>query len=171
MKEKKVYTKFNKCEFLLHQVAFLGHIVSAKDIEVDHCKVKSVVDWETPKNVADIHSFLGSAGYYKRFKNFLRLLGPMTRLTRKGVKFKWSDDCEKSFQELKQRLISAPVLTIPKGTGGMVGYSDASKMGLGCMLMQDGKVNVYTSRQLKDYEKNYPIHDLELAAMVFALKI
>ena len=95
----------------------------------------------------------------------------MTRLTQKGVKFEWSEDCEQSFQELKQRLVSAPILTIPTGDEGFIIYSDASKKGLGCVLMQHGKVVAYASRQLKPYEQNYPTHDLELAAVIFALKI
>ena len=95
----------------------------------------------------------------------------MTRLTQKGVKFEWSEDCEQSFQELKQRLVSAPILTIPTGDEGFTIYSDASKKGLGCVLMQHGKVVAYASRQLKPYEQNYPTHDLELAAVIFALKI
>ncbi|RVW46257.1 Transposon Ty3-I Gag-Pol polyprotein [Vitis vinifera] len=93
------------------------------------------------------------------------------KLTQKGVKFEWSDDCECSFQELKNRLVSAPILTIPSGSGGFVVYSDASHQGLGCVLMQHGRVVAYASRQLKPYERNYPTHDLELAAVVFALKI
>ena len=95
----------------------------------------------------------------------------MTQLTRQSVKFLWTPKCEGSFQELKKRLTSAPVLAIPAGTEGFVIYSDASKNGLLCMLMQHGKVIAYASRQLKDYEKNYPTHDLELAAIVFSLKI
>ena len=95
----------------------------------------------------------------------------MTQLTRKNVKFKWKEECEKSFQELKQRLVTAPVLTIPLGTGGFVIYSDASHKELDCVLMQNGKVVAYASRQLKNYEKNYLTHDLDLAAVVFALKI
>ena len=83
----------------------------------------------------------------------------------------WTEECEKSFQELKQRLVTAPVLTIPRNLGGSVIYSDASRKGLGCVLMHRGKVIAYASFQLKSYEQNYPTHDLELAAMVFALKI
>nr|GEV53516.1 retrotransposon protein, putative, Ty3-gypsy subclass [Tanacetum cinerariifolium] len=90
---------------------------------------------------------------------------------RKGKKFVWNEEREKSFEELKQRLVSAPVLTLPSGSGGFQIYSDASKKGLGCVLMQHGKVIAYASRQLKPYEVNYPTHDLELAAVVFALKI
>ena len=95
----------------------------------------------------------------------------MTTLTRKGQKFTSTEACESSFQQLKKRLTTAPVLTIPQGTAGFAIYCDASKLGLGAVLMQHGKVITYASHQLKDYEKRYPTHDLELAAVVFALKI
>ncbi|WMV37258.1 hypothetical protein MTR67_030643 [Solanum verrucosum] len=87
------------------------------------------------------------------------------------MKFQWSEACEKSFKESKKRLTTAPVLTLPEGTQGFVVYYDASRVGLGCVLMQNGKVIAYVSRHLKVNEKNYPTHDLELAAVVFALKI
>ena len=86
-------------------------------------------------------------------------------------KFIWSEECEKSFQELKGKLVSAPVLVLPNSEDSFVIFSDASGKGLGCVLMQNGKVIAYASRQLKPYERNYPTHDLELAAVVFALKI
>ena len=128
--------------------------------------------WARPKNATEIQSFLGLAGYYRLFlKDFSKIATPLTQLTKKNHKFEWSDACERSFQELKQRLVSAPVLTIPDGSGNYVIYSDASKKGLGCVLMQNGRVISYASRQLKEYERNYPTHDLELAAVVFALKI
>ena len=115
---------------------------------------------------------MGLAGYYRKFVDgFSKIASPLTNLTRKNVKFQWTDLCERSFMELKQKLISAPILAIPTNSGRFVVYSDASKCGLGCVLMQNGKVIAYASRQLKDYEKNYPTHDLELAAVVFALKI
>ena len=95
----------------------------------------------------------------------------MTKLTRKGVKFEWSSKCEESFQSLKKSLTTAPVLTLPNGNEGFVVFSDASLVGLGCVLMQDGKVVAYASRQLKIHEQNYATHDLELAAVVFALRI
>ena len=95
----------------------------------------------------------------------------MTQLTCKSAKFVWTEECEKSFQELKQGLVTALVLTIPSNLGGFIIYNDASRKGLGCMLMEHGKVIAYASRQLKNYEQNYPSYDLELAAVVFALKI
>ncbi|KMQ72781.1 hypothetical protein BPMI_01158 [Candidatus Burkholderia pumila] len=94
----------------------------------------------------------------------------MTSLTRKQVKFEWTDKAQKSFQELKHRLTTALVLVLPEGQDGLVVYTDASKEGLGCVLMQHGKVVAYATRKLKVHEQNYPTHDLELAAVVFALK-
>ncbi|KAF3643747.1 Bidirectional sugar transporter SWEET1a [Capsicum annuum] len=104
-------------------------------------------------------------------KGFSSIVSPMSRLTQKKVKFQWSDPCEKSFQELNTRLTSAPVLDLPNGSDEFVVYCDTSRVGLGCVLMQHSKVIAYASRQLKPHEKNYPTHDLELAAIVFALKI
>ena len=101
----------------------------------------------------------------------MKIASPLTELTRKDVKFIWSEACEKSFQELKKRLVTVHVLTIPNGEGKFTIYSDASGTGIGCVLMQEGKVVAYASRQLKSYERSYPTHDLELAAVVFALKI
>ena len=147
-------------------------MVSGEGVSVDTSKVEAVQDWAQPKSVFEIRRFLGLAGYYRRFvKDISRLASPMTRLTRKGVKFVWSETCEKSFQELKVRLTTAPVLIIPERGSGYTVYCDASREGLGCVLMQEGKVVAYGSRQLKIHEKNYPTHDLELAAVIFALKI
>nr|GEZ83835.1 putative reverse transcriptase domain-containing protein [Tanacetum cinerariifolium] len=139
---------------------------------MDPAKVEAITKWTRPKTVTEIRSFLGLAGYYRRFVDgFSRLALPLIKLMRKGEKFVWDEEREKSFEELKKRLVSAPILTLPSGSGGFQIYSDASKKGLGCVLMQYGKVIAYASRQLKPYEANYPTHDLELAAVVFALKI
>jgi hypothetical protein len=134
--------------------------------------VKVVLDWKLPKSVTDKHSFLSLTGYYRRFiQDFLKIALPMTKLLCKGIKFVWTQQCEKSFQELKKRLTTAPVLILPLGQEGFVIYSDASGTDLGCVLMQHGKVIAYASRQLKVHEQNYPTHDLELAVAVFALKV
>ena len=151
---------------------FLGHVISAEGVFVDPQKVEAVLKWERPTSVTEIRSFLGLAGYYRRFiEGFSLIATPLTQLTRKDKKWVWSEECEASFQELKRRLTTAPVLTLPSGTEGFVVYSDASGKGLGCVLMQHGKVIAYASRQLKTREVNYPVHDLELAAVVFALRI
>ncbi|KAG8481141.1 hypothetical protein CXB51_025905 [Gossypium anomalum] len=125
-----------------------------------------------PRNVTKVRSFLGLAGYYRRFvKGFSMIATPMTKLLQKDVKFEWSEKCQKSFDQLKTYLTEAPVLVQPESGKEFVIYSDASLLGLGCVLMQEGRVVAYALRQLKPHEKNYLTHDLELAAIVFALKI
>ncbi|KAI0519672.1 hypothetical protein KFK09_007126 [Dendrobium nobile] len=172
LKDNDLYAKFSKCEFWLKSVNFLGHVIGNGEISVDQHKVQAIADWPRPTTVTEIRSFLGLAGYYRRFvEGFSRIAMPLSRLTQKAVKFVWTDQCEEAFQRLKQCLMTAPVLTIPSGTDGFQLYSDASHKGLGCILMQNGRVVAYASRQLKNHERNYPTHDLELAAVVFALKI
>ncbi|KAA0054814.1 reverse transcriptase [Cucumis melo var. makuwa] len=172
LREKQLYAKFSKCEFWLEQVVFLGRVVSAKGVSVDPQKVEAIVNWERPISATKVRSFLGLAGYYRRFiEDFSRLALSLTALTRKNVKFEWSDKCEQSFQELKKRLVTALILALPVTGKDYVIYCDASMLGLGCVLMQDGNVIAYASRQLKEHECNYPTHDLELAAVVLALKI
>ena len=150
----------------------MGHVVSASGVSVDREKVEAVMSWERSKSVFEIRSFLGLAGYYRRFiEDFSRLTAPMTRLTRKEVKFDWDDRCEEAFQELKRRLTTAPILIVPDRGLGYIVYYDASRVGLGCVLMKSGRVVAYGSRQLKNHEQNYPTHDMELAVVVFALKI
>ncbi|GJW77683.1 putative reverse transcriptase domain-containing protein [Tanacetum coccineum] len=112
------------------------------------------------------------AGYYRRFiEGFLKIAKPMTKLTQKKVAFEWGDKQEAAFQTLKNKLCSAPILALPQGAENFIVYCDASHKGLGAVLMQNEKVIAYASRQLKIHEKNYTTHDLELGAVVFALKI
>ena len=172
LRKEQLYAKLSKCEFWMNEVSFLGHIVSKEGIRVDPKKIEVVVEWKSPRNVTEVRSFLGLAGYYRRFvKGFSMTAAPMTRLLQKNVKYEWSEKCQRSFDKLKAFLTEAPVLTQPTCGREYVTFSDASLNGLGCVLMQEGKVVAYASRQLKPHEKNYPTHDLELAAIVFALKI
>ena len=146
--------------------------MSASGVSVDLGKVEAVMSWERPKSVFKIRSFLGLARYCRRFiEDFFRLAAPMTRLTQKEVKFVWDDSFERAFQELKRRLTSAPILIVPERGQRYIVYCDASKDGLGCVLIQPGKVVAYGSQQWKNHEQNYPTHDMELVAVVFALKI
>ena len=155
----------------MEEIAFLGHVVSKHGVQPDSSKIKVIIEWEPPKSVTEIQSFLGLAGYYRRFvKDFSLVAKPLTNFLRKNVLFQWTDACQQSFDELKHRLTSAPILALPFGEGGYVVFADASGNGLGCVLMQNGKVIAYASRQLKIHEMNYPTHDLELAAIVHALK-
>jgi len=172
LREKQLYAKLSKCEFWMDEVQFLGHVISAQGIAVDPTKVEAVVKWESPKSATEIRSFVGLAGYYRRFiKEFSKIVAPLTQLTRKDQPFTWTDKCEESFQELKRRLTSAPILVIPDVGKPFEVYCDASHLGLGCVLMKKKKTVAYASRQLKVHERNYPTHHLELAAIMFALKI
>ncbi|XP_020981421.1 uncharacterized protein LOC110272965 [Arachis duranensis] len=147
-----------------------GHLRTG--IAVDPAKVEAVMNWEQPTSVTEIRSFLGLAGYYRRFiKGFSQLALPLTKLTRKEVPLLWTPKCEESFLALKQRLTTAPVLVLPEPSELFKVYCDASLKGLGCVLMQHRKVVAYASRQLRPHEMNYLNHDLELATVVFALMI
>ena len=172
LREKKLYAKLSKCDFLLKEVSFLGHIVLAEGIIVDPMKIEVIMNWNPPRNVTEVRIFLGLAGYYQRFvEGFSVIASSLTRLLRKGVKFEWNDKCQSSFEKLKELLVEAPVLIQPSSGRDYTMYSDASRIGLGCILMQDEKVVAYASRQLKPHEQNYLTQDLELAAVVFTLKI
>ena len=146
--------------------------MSDEGIRVDPIKVEAVVNWKSPRIVTEVRSFLGLIRYYRRFvKEFSIIASPLTKLLRKRVKFEWSDKCHNSFEQLKEILVEVPVLTQPTSGKEYTLYSDASGIGLGCVLMQDGKVVAYASIKLKPHEQNYLTHDLELVAVVFALKI
>ncbi|XP_070029059.1 uncharacterized mitochondrial protein AtMg00860-like [Nicotiana sylvestris] len=161
LQDYRLYAKFSKREFWLTYVAFLGHVITGDGIKVDGQKIEAVMTWPRPLNPTDVRSFLGLAGYYRRFvEGFSSISTPLTKLTHKGAKFQWTEACEQSFQELKKRLTTALVLTLPDGTEGYVVYCDASRIGLGCVLIQHGKVIAYASRQLRKHEQNYPTHDV-----------
>ncbi|GJV59537.1 putative reverse transcriptase domain-containing protein [Tanacetum coccineum] len=172
LKKEELYAKFSKCEFWIPKVQFLGHVIDSKGIHVDPAKIESIKDWASPKSPTEIRQFLGLAGYYRRFiEGFSKIAKSMTKLTQKNVKFDWGEKEETAFQLIKQKLCSAPILALPKGSENFIVYCDASHKGLGDVLMQNKKVIAYASRQLKIHEKNYTTHDLELGAVVFALKI
>ncbi|KAA0040306.1 pol protein [Cucumis melo var. makuwa] len=144
LRTNKLYAKYSKCEFCLKKVSFLRHVVSSEGVSVDSTKIEAVTSWPQPSTVSEVRSFLDLAGYYRRFvEDFSRIASPLIQLTWKGTPFVWSPACESSFQELKKKLVSALVLTVPNGSRSF----------------------------LKSHEQNYPTHDLELAAAVFALKI
>ncbi|GJV18818.1 putative reverse transcriptase domain-containing protein [Tanacetum coccineum] len=145
LKKEKLYAKFSKCEFWLREVQFPWHVINGNRIHVDLSKIEAVKNRKAPRTPTEVLSLLGLAGYYCRFiENFSKIAKSLTILTQK---------------------------TLPDGPEDFVVYYDASGIGLGCVLMQRGKVIAYASRQLKIHEKNYTTHDLELGAVVFALKI
>ncbi|GJS00645.1 putative reverse transcriptase domain-containing protein [Tanacetum coccineum] len=141
LRKEKLYAKFSKCEFWLQEMHFLGHVVNQSGIHMDPSKIEAVKNWKTP-----------------------------TTLSKKNQKYEWGKKEEEAFQTLKNNLCDAPILSLPNRIEDFVVYCDASNQGLGCILMQKGKVITYALRQLKIHEKNYTTHDLELGAVVFALK-
>ena len=147
-------------------------MISEAGIAVDPEKIAAITKWPTPGNATEVRSFLGLAGYYRKFVlGFATTVRPLTRLTGKEVRFEWTEVCEEGFKQLNDILTRAPILVLPKPGVPFVVYTDASGVGVGCVLMQDGRVIAYASRQLREHETNYPTHDLELAAVVFALNI
>ncbi|GJX63362.1 putative reverse transcriptase domain-containing protein, partial [Tanacetum coccineum] len=172
LKKEKMYAKYSKCKFWIPKVQFLCYVIDSRGIHVDPAKIESIKDWASPKTPTEIRQVLGLAGYYRRFiKGFSKIAKSMTNLTQKGIKFDWGEKEENAFQLIKQKLCSAPILALHKGSKDSVVYCDASYKGLGAVLMQREKVITYASRQLKIHEKNYTTHDLELRSVVFALKI
>ncbi|GJX10511.1 putative reverse transcriptase domain-containing protein [Tanacetum coccineum] len=140
LKKEELYAKFSKCEFWIPKVQFLGHVIDSEGIHVDPAKIESIKDWTSPKSPTEIRQFLGLAGYYRRFiEGFSKIAKPMTKLTQKKVKFEWGDKQEAAFQLLKQKLCSAPILALPEGSEDFIAYCDASKKGLGAVLMQREK--------------------------------
>ncbi|GJX46234.1 putative reverse transcriptase domain-containing protein [Tanacetum coccineum] len=151
---------------------FLRHVINGNKIYVDPSKIEAVKNWKAPRTPTEVRSFLGLVRYYRRFiENFSKIAKSLTILTQKSKTFNWGEEQEYVFQSLKVMLYNVLVLALPDGSEDFVVYCDASRIGLGCVLMQRGKVIAYASRQLKIHENNYTTHDLELGAVVFALKI
>jgi hypothetical protein len=172
LRQHQLYAKFSKCAFWLEEIQFLGHVLSANGIAVDPGKVKDILECKPQTTVHQVQSFLGLAGYYRRFiSDFSKVVKPITSLLKNDTKFNWSSRCNEAFEQLKVLLTTAPVLAQPDIEKPFDVYCDTSGSGLGCVLMQEGRVIAYASRQLRRYEEHYPTHDLELAAVVHALKI
>ncbi|GJY17567.1 putative reverse transcriptase domain-containing protein [Tanacetum coccineum] len=172
LKKERLYAKFSKCDFWLDSVQFLGHVIDRSGVHVDPAKIEAIKSWAAPTTPTEVRQFLGLAGYYRRFiKGFSLISKPLTKLTQKNKKYEWGKEEEEAFQTLKQKLCSAPILALPEGTKDFVVYCDASLKGYGAVLMQREKVIAYASRQLKVHKENYTTHDLELGAVVFALRL
>ncbi|GKB21611.1 putative reverse transcriptase domain-containing protein [Tanacetum coccineum] len=172
LKKERLYAKFSKCDFWLDSVQFLGHVIDRSGVHVDPAKIEAIKSWVAPTTPTEVRQFLRLAGYYRRFiEGFSLISKPLTKLTQKNKKYEWGKEEEEAFQTLKQKLCSAPILALPEGTEDFMVYCDASLKGYGAVLMQREKVKAYASRQLKVHEENYTTHDLELGAVVFALRL
>ncbi|GJZ56738.1 putative reverse transcriptase domain-containing protein, partial [Tanacetum coccineum] len=145
LKKERLYAKFSKCDFWLDSIQFLGHVIDRNGVHVDPAKIESIRNWVAPTTP--------------------------TEMNQKDNKYEWGKEEEEAFQTLKQKLCSAPILALPEGTEDFVVYCDASLKGYGAVLMQREKVIAYASRQLKVHEENYATRDLELGAVVFALRL
>jgi hypothetical protein len=169
--EHQLYAKFSKWEFWIKEVPFLGHVISPEGIMVYPSKVKEVLDWNPPTIVSEVWSFLGLVGYYWRFiLNFSKITKPITKLLKKENKYVWSDACDEAFKLLKKLLTTSPVLAQPNTNKSFNVYCDASSTSLGGVLMKESWVISYNSRQWRCHEEHYPTHDLELVAVVMALR-
>jgi hypothetical protein len=166
-----LYAKLRKCSFYQKQIHYLGHIISKDGITTDPKKIEAIREWSAPKIVTEVRSFMGLAGYYRRFiEGFSKIAHLITSLQRKGVKFQWTLDCKRSFQNLKKLLKSAPILRIVDPNEDFILCTDACKEGLSGVFTQNGFVICYESRKLKEHEKHYGTHDLELEVIVNALR-
>jgi hypothetical protein len=167
LRDHQLYAKYNKCEFWLGKVLFLGHVISSEGISVVPGKVCDVLDCKPPRIVHQVHSLLRLVGYYHRFiLNFSKIAKPITDLLKKDEKYVWNAERDKAFEALKKMLTTSRVLAQLDITKSFDVYCDASGTGLGYVLMQDGHVIVYSSWQLWHHEEHYPMHDLDLAAVV-----
>jgi hypothetical protein len=156
---------------VIKEVPFLGHVVSLEGIVVDPSKMKEVLDCKPPMIVSEVRSFLGLVGYYQRFiPNFSKIVKPVTELLKKESKYVWSDACDEGFKLMKKLLTTSPMLAQPNTDKLFNVYCDASSTGLGGVLMQEGRVISYSSRQFRHHEEHYPTHDLKLAAVVMTLR-
>jgi hypothetical protein len=155
--EQQLYAKLSKCKFWISEVLFLGHIINRDGLAMDPKKVAYILDLKAPRDVRGIKSFIGMAGYYRRFiEGFSKIARPMTTLLVKKVEFKWTLECQESFEPLKKKLTTPPVLILPDVHMPFSVYCDALYTSLGCVLMQEGRVVVYSSLWLRIHERNYP---------------
>lgn len=174
LREQKLYAKESKCELFKEEVEFLGHHVGRHGVRMMEDKVKAVQEWPTPTCVGHVRSFVGTAGYYRKFiRDFSRLAAPLTSLTKDGVKFEWGPEQEEAFRSLKQAVVQGPVLVLPDTKLPFIVHTDASGFATGAVLSQDqGKGPqpiAFLSKKMLDAETRYPVHEQELLAIINAL--
>jgi hypothetical protein len=172
LREHKLYGKLSKCSFYQLRIHYLGHVISDEGIDVDPAKVEAIMEWPASTNIIEVHSFMGLVGYYQRFvEGFSKIANPITELQKENKKFFWTEKCVEAFRRLKELLTTASILKVSDMDADFLVYIDASKEGLGGVLMQDRRVIAYISRKLRRHEENHAMHDLELLAIVYDLKV
>ena len=171
LRKERLYANLKKCDFCQSELVFLGFVVSAAGIKVDQEKVKAIQEWPTPTSITQVRSFHGLASFYRRFvKDFSTIAAPLTEVIKKNVGFQWGEAQERSFNSLKEKLTNAPLLVLPNFSKTFEIECDASGVGIGAVLMQEGKPIAYFSEKLNGATLNYPTYDKELYALVRALE-
>ena len=171
LRAARLFGNLEKCTFFTDRVAFLGYVVTAQGIEVDPAKIEAILSWPTPLTVTQLRSFLGFAGFYRRFvKDFSSIAAALNELTKKDMPFVWGDAQHEAFMLLKDRLTHAPLLQLPDFNKTFELECDASGIGLGGVLLQEGKPVAYFSEKLSGASLNYSTYDKELYALVRTLE-
>jgi len=172
LKENKLYAKFEKCEFGVTEVNFLGHTITQEGLKMDDHKVKAIVDWEPPKSVPALRYFLGLASYYRKFiKNFAKIASPLTNLLKKSaIIYEWEGTCDETFETLKGILVKVPVLKLPDFDKDFEIHSDASDFAIGGVLVQEGRPMAFGSKKLSETKRRWPTHEKNLWAVRHCLK-
>jgi hypothetical protein len=170
LKEQQLYSKPSKCFFGVKEVEYLGHILSHEGVKVDLNKIKSMMDWPITKTLKNLRGFLGLMGYYRKFvRHYGRIVEPLMALTKKDA-FSWTPEATKSFEQLKEVMCKAPILTTPDFTKTFIVECDASGNGIGVVLMQEGRPLAFESRPLKGKDLCKPIYEKEMMEILHALK-
>jgi hypothetical protein len=171
LRENKLYAKLEKCEFEVTEVDFLGHRITQKGLKMDDHKVKAILDWEPPKSVPALRSFLGLASYYRKFiKNFTKIATPLTNLLKKFViTYEWEEACNEAFETLKGILVKVLVLKLPNFDKEFEIHSDASNFAIGGVLVQEGRPVAFESKKLSETERRWPTHEKEMWAIIRCL--
>jgi hypothetical protein len=164
LRENKLYAKLEKCKFGVMEVDFLGHRITQKGLKMDDHKVKAIVDWEPPKSVSALRSFLGLASYYRKFiKNFAKIATPLTNLLKKSaVTYEWEGTCDEAFETLKGILVKVPMLKLPDFDKDFEIHSDAFDFAIGGVLVQEGKPLAFERKKLSEMERRWPTHEKEM---------
>ena len=170
MRHHKLYAKQSKCVFGTSQVEYLGHVISAQGVATEPSKIKAMETWPQPKNIKQLRGFLGLTGYYRRFiKNYATLSRPLTQLLKKNG-YTWNEQAQAAFQQLKEAMIKAPVLSLPNFSKPFVIETDASGVGLGAVLLQDGHPIAYLSKSLSQKHQSLSTYEKEFLAVILALE-
>jgi hypothetical protein len=169
LEKNQFYVKLSKCSFGKEEVEYLGHVISREGVKVDPEKIKAITEWPKPKNISKLRGFLGLTGYYRRFiKNYAHLTTPLSNLLKKNS-FKWDNSAQECFETLKRVMSSTPVLATPDFAKPFVVECDASRIGIGAVLKQDGHPIAFESRKLNKKEELKSTYNKEMLAIVHAL--